>query len=58
VERRSQLPDAPPFAAPRWSATEVDLSTVRAWAREQGISVAERGRVAKDVVDKYLKAQQ
>jgi uncharacterized protein YhaN len=58
VERRSQLPDAPPLAAPQRSATEVDLSAVRAWARDQGITVAERGRVAKDVVDKYLKARQ
>jgi len=58
VERRSQLPDAPPLVAPQRSATEVDLSAVRAWARDQGITVTERGRVAKDVVDKYLKARQ
>jgi Lsr2 len=30
-----------------------DLSNVRAWARDQGIKVSERGRIPADVLAKY-----
>jgi len=36
----------------------MDLTAVRAWARDQGLAVAERGRVAQDVVDTYMRATQ
>jgi hypothetical protein len=32
------------------------LNAVRRWATEQGIEVAKRGRLAKNVVDAFLKA--
>ena len=37
-------------------ATPVDLAAVRAWARENGFEVSERGRVAKNIFDAYLEA--
>ena len=33
-----------------------DLSNVRAWAREQGIKVSDRGRIPADVLAKYQAA--
>lgn len=33
-----------------------DLAEVRAWAKEQGLQVAERGRVSQDVQDAYRAA--
>ena len=32
---------------------KVDLGTVRAWANENGFTVAERGRISAEVVDAY-----
>jgi hypothetical protein len=40
----------------RRRSSTVDLSVVRAWARENGIEVSERGRVAQSVVDAYREA--
>jgi hypothetical protein len=37
-------------------ASTVDTVAVRAWAREQGISIKERGRVPGDIVAKYQEA--
>lgn len=34
-----------------------DLAAIRDWARENGIEVSERGRVAQDVKDAYYAAQ-
>jgi len=34
----------------------VDPATVRAWAKEQGLDVSERGRIVKTVWDAYLEA--
>lgn len=34
----------------------VDTVAVRAWAREQGIDIKERGRVPGDIVEKYKAA--
>lgn len=34
-----------------------DLAAIREWARENGIEVSERGRVAQDVKDAYYAAQ-
>lgn len=33
-----------------------DLAEVRAWARENGIQVSERGRIAQTVIDAYTEA--
>ncbi len=30
-----------------------DLAAIRAWANEQGLAVAQRGRISKDVLDAY-----
>ena len=37
-------------------AVKVDLGAVRAWATENGITVAERGRISAEVVDAYTAA--
>lgn len=37
----------------RRAATSSRSAQIRAWAREQGLSVSERGRIAADVVAKY-----
>ena len=58
VQRPTQTPGASLPAAARRPTTDVDLTAVRTWARDQGFAVAERGRVAQDVVDKYRRATQ
>lgn len=40
----------------RRSATAMDTTAVRAWARGQGIAIKERGRVPADVVARYREA--
>jgi hypothetical protein len=40
------------------SAGDVDPQTVRAWAKENGVEVSDRGRVAGSVVEAYKKATQ
>lgn len=37
----------------RRRGASVDLAAVRAWARENGIEVSERGRIAQSVIDAY-----
>ena len=37
-------------------AVDIDLKEVRAWAREQGMTVSSRGRVPVDVQDAFKKA--
>lgn len=46
---------APRGAARR--AASIDTTVVRAWAKEQGIDIKERGRVPGDIVEKYRAAQ-
>jgi len=58
VQRPSRTSSASLSIATRRPTTEVDPATVRVWARAQGLPVAERGRVAQDVVVKYLSANQ
>ena len=38
------------------SAATVDLAAVRAWAREQGYEVSDRGRVSGEIMDAYAAA--
>jgi hypothetical protein len=38
------------------TAKGLPLNAVRRWAAEQGIEVAKRGRLAKNVLDAFLKA--
>ncbi|MBO0884574.1 MAG: Lsr2 family protein [Mycobacterium sp.] len=40
----------------RRRSSAVDVSVVRAWARDNGIAVSDRGRVAQSVVDAYRDA--
>jgi hypothetical protein len=47
---------APRGAAARRAAA-IDTTAVRAWAKEQGIDIKERGRVPGDIVEKYRAAQ-
>jgi hypothetical protein len=43
-------------SASRPTSSGLDLNAVRRWAAEQGIEVAKRGRLAKNVLDAFLKA--
>ncbi len=40
------------------SSLSVDLASVRAWARQQGIDIAERGRIRADVLERYAAAHE
>jgi hypothetical protein len=40
----------------RPTSSGLDLNAVRRWATEQGIEVAKRGRLGKNVLDAFLKA--
>jgi hypothetical protein len=48
--RRGRTPGEPAAAAPSGGR---DSAAVRQWAREQGIEVSQRGRIAADVIAKY-----
>jgi Spy/CpxP family protein refolding chaperone len=37
----------------RFSAVRSDRAAVRAWAKEQGLAVSERGRISADVMQRY-----
>jgi hypothetical protein len=43
-------------SATRSPSAGVDLNAVRSWAAEQGMEVAKRGRLAKNVLEAFLKA--
>jgi hypothetical protein len=43
-------------AAPRRVETGVDIAAVRAWAASNGIEISARGRLPKDVVERYRAA--
>jgi hypothetical protein len=36
--------------------SDVDAGAVRAWARENGVTVSERGRISREVLDQYAAA--
>lgn len=38
---------------PRAGAARLETAVIRAWALDQGLQVAERGRISADVVSKY-----
>jgi hypothetical protein len=38
------------------SAATLDLAAVRAWAREQGYEISDRGRVSGEIMDAYAAA--
>jgi Lsr2 len=40
----------------RTAAVRQDRAAIRAWAREQGMSVSERGRISSDIIEKYQAA--
>lgn len=37
----------------RTTATRLEAAAIRAWAMDQGLKVADRGRISADVVSKY-----
>lgn len=41
----------------RRNPSSIDTTVVRAWAKDQGIDIKERGRVPADIVEKYRVAQ-
>lgn len=47
---------APAAATAQPTAPEVPAKTVRAWARQNGVDVPALGRIPRDVMDAYLKA--
>jgi len=40
-------------ASPRQPDSRVDRAAVRAWAKEQGLSVSERGRISAEIMQRY-----
>jgi hypothetical protein len=42
-----------PFARSPQTASAADIASVRAWARENGYSVNDRGRIAADLLEAY-----
>jgi hypothetical protein len=46
----------PAKATRRASGGSSDTAAVRAWAREQGIAVPERGRLGRDLIERYQQA--
>jgi Lsr2 len=53
IEAGRKVPRAAARRAGRQSATSVDRGAVRAWARERGLKVSERGRVSADIMSQY-----
>jgi hypothetical protein len=53
---RAAQRNAPRSSGGRRSASTIDTVAVRAWAREQGIDIKERGRVPAGVVAQYREA--
>lgn len=56
VEKARRSAGAPRRTGTRRPASEGDASAVRAWAREHGYEVSDRGRVPKQVRDAYTAA--
>jgi len=50
VAQQQRVPERPPSTAP------VTPATVRRWAQQQGIEVADRGRISRSVMEQYLAA--
>ena len=48
--QQQRVPERPPSTAP------VTPATVRRWAQQQGIEVADRGRISRSVMEQYLAA--
>lgn len=43
--------------ADRPVSADLDTATVRRWAKQQGITVSDRGRIPEEVFERYLAAQ-
>jgi len=43
----------PRTAGARRPGSQGDLAAVRAWAREQGLNVSERGRISAEIMQRY-----
>lgn len=60
VERRlaeGEKIDAPRVTAPSPFTPKADPKAVRAWAKQNGYAVGERGRIHADVINAYVKAE-
>lgn len=59
IEHSRRLDEAQPTRQRRTRKTEEkhrgpeELRAIRQWAREQGLQVSDRGRIAADIVEKY-----
>jgi hypothetical protein len=53
IEAGRKAPRTAARRAGRQNATSVDRGAVRAWARERGLKVSERGRVSADIMSQY-----
>lgn len=51
------VPKRPSGSATRSRKAKLDSSAVRAWALENGIEVSPRGRIRRDVVERYRASQ-
>jgi hypothetical protein len=49
--RRS--PVASSSRRPRTAADRLDRATIRAWARDQGITISDRGRISTAIISQY-----
>jgi Lsr2 len=57
VDVAREIPMPTPRRAPKPKAAKRDdLAEVRAWAKQQGMEVNERGRVAREILDAYDEA--
>jgi hypothetical protein len=53
IEAGRRAPRAAARRGGRQGGTSVDRGAVRAWARERGLKVSERGRVSADIMQQY-----
>jgi hypothetical protein len=53
IEAGRRVPRTAARRGGRQGGASVDRGAVRAWAREQGLKVSERGRVSADIMQQY-----
>lgn len=52
----SRLPRGDRSSVPKSGRNKEELQRIRAWAQEQGLNVAPRGRISQDIQEKYRTA--
>jgi Lsr2 len=53
VEHGRRMTQGRRSSASRATGPRIDRAVVRAWAKEQGLHVSERGRISAEVMEKY-----